>query len=49
MIKIIKQCFIGCKVIHANGSTDDYDVVFVSSNWLVAVKDEELYRLDQRI
>lgn len=36
-------------ITHADGSTDDCDVVFVSSNWFVAVRDGELFRLGKRI
>lgn len=36
-------------ITHANGETDSCDVVFVSPNWFVAVKDDELYRLGKRI
>ena len=40
---------IHTSIKHKDGSTDECDVVFVSSNWFVAVKDNELYRLGKRI
>lgn len=36
-------------ITHANGETNSCDVVFVSPNWFVAIKDDELYRLGKRI
>lgn len=36
-------------IMHRDGSTDECDVIFVSPNWFVAVKDDELYRLGKRI